>query len=367
MTLLRSLRRPIVAAPMAGGPTTPALAAAVSNAGGLGFLAAGMLSTERMLEDIHRIRTLTSRPFGVNVFLPNAEAEADDPNAESEGDDPNAEAEADNAVHAYAQRLAPEAARWGVTLGRPVGGDDQAPAKIAALLDEPVAVVSFVFDLPDKLTVRAFHDGGSEVWATVNHPDAAVEAQRRGVDAIVVQGTEAGAHRGGAFDGDDYGLLPLLRLAAARVGTPLVAAGGIVDGAGIAAALAAGASAVQLGTAFLRCPEAGTLPMHRAAVAEPADTQLTRAFTGRRARAVVNDFVTAYDATAPRAYPQVLQVTQPLLAAARRANDASSVNLWAGQAHELTRDVPAARLVEELMSEAFAALGSLNERFTSWE
>lgn len=195
---------------------------------------------------------------------------------------------------------------------------------------------------------------------------AAAEAAARGVDAVVMQGTEAGAHRGGALDSDDYAVLPLLRLAAARCAVPLVAAGGVTDGPALAAVLTAGAGAAQLGTAFLRCPEAGTRPVHRAAVAGATDTRLTRAFTGRRARAVVNDFLRAHDAAAPRAYPHVLNLTRPLLAAARESGDPSTVNLWAGQAHALTREIPAAQLVDQLTTEALAALAAIEERAWAW-
>jgi nitronate monooxygenase len=348
MSTLSSLARPVVAAPMAGGPSTPRLAAAVSNAGGLGFLAAGMLPPERMAAQVHEVRELTRHAFGVNLFLP-GDASVDP-----------------TAVARYAERLAAEARRWEVRLGDPVGGDDQYPAKLAWLLAHPVPVVSFVFGLPDAGTVATLHNRGSEVWATVNHPDAAAEAADRGVDAIVVQGTEAGAHRGGARDGDDYAVLPLLRLAAARCTVPLVAAGGIADGSALAAVLAAGASAAQLGTAFLRCPEAGTLPAHRAAVASAADTALTRAFTGRRARAVVNDFLRRYDSAAPRAYPHVLNLVRPVLAAARAAGDTTTVNLWAGQSHALARDLPAAHIVEELCREARLALTAAADRAAGW-
>lgn len=348
MSILSSLARPVVAAPMAGGPSTPRLAAAVSNAGGLGYLAAGMLPPERMAAQVHEVRELTRHAFGVNLFLP-GDARVDP-----------------TAVASYAERLAPEARRWEVRLGDPVGGDDQYPAKLAWLLDHPVPVVSFVFGLPDAGTVAALQSRGSEVWATVSHPEAAAAAAERGVDAVVVQGTEAGAHRGGARDTDDYGVLPLLRLAAAGCTLPLVAAGGIADGPALAAVLAAGAGAAQLGTAFLRCPEAGTLPAHRAAVASAADTALTRAFTGRRARAVVNDFLERYDADAPRAYPHVLNLTRPVLAAAREAGDPASINLWAGQAHRLAREAPAAQIVQELSAGARAALDAAAQRAAAW-
>ncbi|MEU5943538.1 nitronate monooxygenase [Micromonospora sp. NPDC047548] len=348
MSVLSVLPRPIVAAPMAGGPSTPALAAAVSAAGGLGFLAAGMISADRLVADVAEVRARTDRPFGVNVFLPTAGAVDE------------------AAVRAYAERLAPEARRHGVTLGEPRGGDDGYPAKLAALLADPVPVVSFAFGLPDPAAVAALRERGTEVWATVNSPDAATAAVRLGVDAMVVQGTEAGGHRGGLPDDEDYALLPLLRLVAASCDRPLVAAGGIADGAGVAAVLTAGAAAAQLGTAFLRCPEAGTSPMHRAAAASAAPTALTRAFTGKRSRAVVNDFLRRHDRSAPVGYPQVLQLTRPLLAAARGSGDASVANLWAGQAHPLAKEAPAGDLVTELVAEARAALSAAADRSTAW-
>ncbi|MEW2431006.1 nitronate monooxygenase [Micromonospora sp. NPDC047644] len=348
MSVLSTLRHPIIAAPMAGGPSTPALVAAVSAAGGLGFLAAGMIETDRLLADVAEVRSRTDRPFGVNLFLP-------DPGGVD-----------DAAIRAYAERLAPQAARRGVSLGEAVGGDDAYPEKLAALLADPVPVVSFVFGLPDRAAVSALRERGTEVWATVTRPDAAIAAADLGVDAVVVQGTEAGGHRGGLPDDDDYGLLPLLRLTAARCDRPLVAAGGLVDGPSVAAVLAAGAAAAQLGTAFLRCPEAGSSPMHRAAVAGAAPTALTRAYTGKRARGVANDFLREHDAVAPRGYPQVLHLTRPLLVAARRDADASVANLWAGQAHPLARDVPAAQVVAEVSADARAALATVVERSSRW-
>src|SRR5438105_5055772 len=335
--ILDSIRRPVVAAPMAGGPSTPALAAAVSRAGGLGFLAAGYLSAQRLAEDVAEVRRLTDRPFGVNVFAPVAGG-ADEA-----------------AVDGYARRLALTAQRYGVALGDPVGGDDGYPEKVRLLLAGPVPVVSFAFGVPSADVVAALHAQGSEAWVTVSHPAAAAAAEESGADALVVQGMEAGAHRGGVDDGDEYALMPLLRLVAAGSRLPLLAAGGIADGPALAAVLAAGASAGVLGTAFLRTPEAGTAPVHRAAVASPADTALTRAFTGRRARGVVNGFMRAHDGAAPVAYPHVHHLTAPLRAAGRAAGDPSVVNLWAGQAHALARELPAAEIVERISADAAAA------------
>ena len=336
---LPSLRHPVVAAPMAAGPSTPALVAAVSAAGGLGLLAAGYKETPAVAAEIAAVRAATTAPFGVNVFLPGPEP------------DPAA-------VAAYARRLAPEADRRGVALGEPVGGDDEWAAKVELLATERVPVVSFAFGLPPADAVAALHRAGAAVLVTVTTADEAVAAAGAGADALVVQGAEAGAHRGGPTDPDrdELGLLPLLRLVGRVTPLPLVAAGGIADGAAVAAVLAAGATLAQLGTAFLRCPEAGTAALHRTALAAPGDTVLTRAFTGRRARALVTPFVTAHSAAAPAAYPHVHQLTAPLRAAARAAGDPTGVNLWAGQAHELALELPAGDLVARLGADARAAL-----------
>ncbi|HEV7824572.1 MAG TPA: nitronate monooxygenase [Mycobacteriales bacterium] len=345
--VLAALRRPVIAAPMGGGPSTPRLVHAVGSAGGMGFLAGGYLTPARFAEDVDRVRALGPEPYGVNLFVPGPPLPDD------------------SAVRAYAARLEPEARRLGVHVGEPVFDDDAYDEKLAVLWERPPAVVSFAFGPPSARTVRTLRARGSEVWVTVTNPDAATDAEALGVDALVVQGVEAGAHRGGADDTDDLALLPLLRLVAARTPLPLVGSGGIVDGAGLAAALVAGASAAQLGTAFLRCPEAGTAAVHREAIVSRTPTELTRAFTGRRARGIVNRFLREHE-DAPVGYPAVHHVTSPMRAAARAAHDPEVVNLWAGQTHELARELPAAEVVGKLLAEARAAAAALAARADSW-
>jgi nitronate monooxygenase len=345
--VLAGLRQPVIAAPMGGGPSTPQLVHAVGVAGGLGFLAGGYLSPARLAGDVDRVRALGPEPYGVNLFVPGV---------------PPAD---DAAVRAYASRLAPEARRLGVPVGRPVFDDDAYEGKLAVLRRRPPAVVSFAFGLPTADVVRDLQAGGSEVWVTVTDPDTAPDAEALGVDALVLQGVEAGAHRGGVDDTDEVALLPLLRLVASRTQLPLVASGGIVDGAGLAAVVVAGAAAAQLGTAFLRCPEAGTASVHREAVVTRTPTELTRAFTGRRARGIVNRFLREHR-DAPIGYPAVHHVTSPLRAAARAAHDPDVVNLWAGQTHELARELPAAEVVGRLVQEARAALADGTARASTW-
>lgn len=335
--VLTDLDVPLVVAPMAGGPSTPELVSAVTGAGGFGFLPGGGLDAAALGTAIAAVRELGDRPFGVNLFLPDERR--------------------DDGVAAYRDRLLDA----GLSPGEPRWHDDGYPDKLALLLADPVPVVSFTFGCPPADAVEALHGVGTEVVATVTTPADARRAAAVGVDALVVQGMEAGAHRG-VFDNDPdhpqggelFGLLALLRLVGAQVELPLIAAGGIVDGAGVAAVLTAGATAAQLGTAFLVCPEAGTAPAHRAALTAPdgPGTEITRAFTGRPARSIRNAFLDAYTASAPAAYPQVIGLTRPI----RAAGDPAATNLWAGQGYPLVRPQPAAELVATLVAEASAAL-----------
>jgi nitronate monooxygenase len=340
--MVLGLRRPIVQAPMAGGPSTPELAAAVSEAGGLGFLGAGYRSPSAVAEEVRVVRALTGERFGVNVFVPGPPGD-------------------DEAVRRYAGELRADAERWGVELGEPRADDDAWEAKVDLLVEERVPVVSFTFGLPRPDMVSALHDAGATVLVTVTTPQEAVAARDVGADALTVQGVEAGGHRGDFGDADgvgEYGLLTLLRLVDRAVDLPLVAAGGLVDGPSVAAVLVAGAEAAQLGTAFLCCPEAGTSPAHRQALTTYEATALTRAFSGRRARGLVNRFLAEHSAGAPAAYPQVHHLTTPLRAAARKAGDPDGVNLWAGQGHPLVEALPAGELVRRLADDARAALTS---------
>ncbi|HEY3759675.1 MAG TPA: nitronate monooxygenase [Solirubrobacteraceae bacterium] len=341
MSVLKELALPVVQAPMAGGLSTPALAAAVNRAGGLGFLAAGYLTPERLAQDIAAARALSDGPLGVNVFVGGAHPAEHAP------------------VEAYARRLAVEAQRAGVELGEPRFDDDSFDEKLALLVTDPVAVVSFTFGLPLQTTVEQLRGAGSEVWLTVTSPDEARRAAALGVDALIVQGVEAGGHRGVFVDDDDASdltLLAALQLVGATVDLPLIAAGAIVHGGALAAVLAAGASAGQLGTAYLLSAEAATADVQRTAVASATPTVLTRAFSGRLARGIVNRLHRDHAAHAPRAYPEIDHLTKPLRAHGRQAGDADLVNLWAGQAHELAVAAGAEEITRRVAAEARTAL-----------
>ena len=308
----------IVLAPLAGGPSTPELAAAVSNAGGLGFIGAGYLSGAQLEEQLAATRALTDRPFGVNLFvveeLPIDRAAVDAYLATVEG-----------AVE-------------------PRFDDDALAEKLDVLERQPAAVVSTTFARPSDELVARMRGTGAEVWVTVTTPEEAAAAD---ADALVLQGAEAGGHRGSWTDADAPDLTLDELLAAVGREVPLVAAGGIATRERVREVLAAGATHVQVGTAFLRCPEAGTNDAHRRALAAGGDTAVTRAFTGRRARGIVNEFMRAHP-DAPSAYPWIHHATAPLRAAARASGDADGFNLWAGTAFADARAEPAAQVVARL-------------------
>jgi nitronate monooxygenase len=334
--MLPGLRVPIVQAPLAGGGSTPTLTAAVVQAGAFGFVAGGYRTPTALREDIHATRELTEAPFGVNLFVPGHASEP-------------------AAYEAYVAGLEGEARGHGVALGEPRFEDDAWADKLALLESDPVAAVSFTFGCPPADVIGRLQTAGSAVWVTVTDPDEAEQAAAAGADVLVVQGIEAGGHRASFVDADgagEYGLLALLAVVAQRTALPLVASGGIATGGALAAVLCAGAQAAQIGTAFMRCPEAGTSPAHREALATRAPTRLTRAFTGRQARGIANRFLREHSADAPAAYPEIHHATAPVRAAGRAAGDAEVLNLWAGQAHELARELPAAELVATLAAEA---------------
>lgn len=351
---LDALVHPIVQAPMGGGPSTPALAAAVSGAGGLGFLAAGYQAPDAARAELEELRSLLPPgvPFGINVFAPPGHG-------------------ADVAeVPTYAATLRAEAERSSAALGEPRWDDDSYDEKLQLLCSECVPIVSFTFGCPVVEDVDRLHDAGAAVWVTATTPEEARAAHAAGADAVIVQGFEAGGHRGSFDDAapGEVGLLALLALVRASVddSLPLLATGGIANGRAIAAVLGAGAAAAQLGTAFMLCPEAGTAAAHRDAIMRSdAQTAVTRAFTGRTARGIVNRFLREHSASAPSAYPEVHHLTAPIRAAARQRGDADGFHLWAGQAHCLAEPVPAGELVSRLAEDARSALAAAAKRLAS--
>jgi nitronate monooxygenase len=326
--LLDLPRRRIVVAPMAGGPTTIDLVIAAGQAGALGCLAAGYKTPEAMAAEISAVRAATAEPFGVNVFVPGR------PYPDT------------GTLARYLDSLGPGLgeARW---------DDDGFDGKVAALLADPPAFTSFTFGCPATEVIRALQDAGSAVVVTVTSPDEALAAGAAGPDALCVQGYEAGAHRGtfGNDDapGRDRGLLSLIGEVAAVTSLPQIAAGGIMSPRQVQAVLAAGAEAAQCGTAFLRSRESGAHPLYKAALADPryTATTVTRAFSGRPARGLVNEFIVAHP-DAPPAYPEINNATRPLRAAAAVRGDTGRMSLWAGQGYRLAADLPAAEIIGRL-------------------
>jgi nitronate monooxygenase len=317
---------------MAGGPSTPELTAAVNDAGGFGFVAAGYLTPEGLEAALDRTRALTSAPIGINFFVPGEPA-----------DDPRAIAD-------YAERLRPLAQRWGVQLGEPRWEDDAFLAKIDVTERSGAHCASFTFGPPPAEVVARLHRAGIQVVVTVTSPAEAETAADLGADAVVVQGTEAGGHQA-SFDSREPNHTPLLDALAAiaPIGLPMIAAGGIATGADAGAALDAGAVAVQIGTALLCTPEAATSAPHRQALLDRryADTLITRAFSGRWARGLANEFALEHP-EAPAGYPEIHHLTRPLRAAAIKAGHAEIPNLWAGTGWQSVVAAPAAQVVRTI-------------------
>jgi nitronate monooxygenase len=328
---------PIVQAPMAGGTSTPALTAAVANAGGYGFVAAGYLTAEGLREAIATTRMLTGARFGVNLFVPSS---------------PGDPAE----IAAYAAALQPEAERLGVALGEPRWEDDAYAAKLDVVESTHVHLTSFTFGCPTPQIVDRLHRADVQVAVTVTSALEAELAADAGADLITVQGTEAGGHQGSFADlePNHSPLLSLIAQVREATDVPLVGTGGVMTGHGAAAVLGAGAIAVQLGTALLCTPEAGTTAPHRQALLDGRypDTILTRAYSGRFARGLANRFALDHDGQAPQAYPEVHHLTRPLRAQSIQAGDTSVPNLWAGTGWRQLTDEPAATIVRRIADEA---------------
>ena len=320
---------------MGGGPSTSELVIAAAEAGALGFLAAGYKTTAAMTAEIVEVRAGTSEPFGVNVFVPG------EPSQDARG------------VATYLESLDADAKAVDARLGEPTWDDDDFHDKIAVLLADPPPVVSFAFGCPDPEVISALGDAGAVVAVTVTNPHEAVVAAAAGAAALCVQGHEAGAHRGtftnDGAPGGDYGLLSLIGEVTRVTHLAQMAAGGIMSPEQVTAVLEAGAVAAQCGTAFLRCPESGAHPLHKAALVDPryTSTVLTRAFSGRPARGLVNQFVLDH-ADAPAAYPEINNATRPMRAAAAAKHDVERMSLWAGQGFPSARDLPAGEIVERL-------------------
>ena len=346
MTFLQKLgvALPIVQAPMAG-VSTPDLAAAVSNAGGLGSIAVGATDAARARAMIAATRARTDRPFNVNLFVHRPPVR-----------DPAREAAWLDALRPLFDEVGSQPPRVLGVIYKSFAEDDD---MLEALVETAPAVVSFHFGLPDRGRIQALQEAGCTLLATATTLAEAQACEAAGVDAVVAQGFEAGGHRG-VFDpdapDDELATLALTRLLAGRSALPVVAAGGIMDGAGIRAALNLGAVAAQLGTAFVACPESGADEAYRAALAGPgaAHTVVTRAISGRPARGLPNRFTAWGSRTAAACpdYPLAYDAAKTLNAAAKAVGEHGFGAQWAGQGAPRHRPLPAADLVDLLRAEA---------------
>ncbi|MBQ5946094.1 nitronate monooxygenase family protein [Massilia sp. ST3] len=353
LSTLLGIRHPIIQAPMAG-VSTPRLAAAVSEAGGLGSIAVGAGSAAQARAAIQEVRKLTAKPFNVNVFT-HRPAQAD----------PAREAQ-------WLDYLRPHFSALGA---EPPGALREIytsfladPAMLEVLASERPAVVSFHFGLPSADQIAALRAAGCMLLASATSLEEALAAEAAGMDAVVAQGYEAGGHRG-VFDHEQpdpaIGTLALVRLLAARLRIPVVAAGGIMDGQGIAAVQRLGAASAQLGTAFILCPESSATAHHRQLMRAGAGigaggggaglrTAITAAISGRPARGLVNRFFDGVGAPGHPPlpdYPIAYDAAKALVAAAGAQGVQDYTVNWAGQGFQLARELPAAELVERLAAE----------------
>jgi nitronate monooxygenase len=344
MDLFDLLLHPIIQAPMAGGATTPQLVAAVSNTGGIGSLAAPLLSPQTIIEQAQKIRMLTRRPFVINLFV----LEAPRPS--------------DAEVAQAAELLRPlwEPLGWD-RLPLPAKWCEDFHAQFDALIAARPDMASFTFGVLDEEQIDRLHEADIFVIGTATNVAEAKAWEAVGADAICAQGIEAGGHRG-TFIGPQHDTLPTLVLVPTivdAVRVPVIAAGGIMDGRGIAAALALGAQAVQMGTAFLTTDESGISAVVKERLLEAshaparAVTRLTRAFSGRYARGLVNRFMDTMQAVEQDvpAYPIQNALTAGIRAQANKINETELMSLWAGQGVGMVRAMPAARLMETLVAE----------------
>jgi nitronate monooxygenase len=332
------IRRPVVVAPMAGGPSTPELVVAAAEAGSVGFLAAGYKTPAAMAAEMAAVRAATPEAFGVNLFVPGI---------------PSADAAT---IAGYVGSLAPRAEAVGASLGEATWDDDHFEEKAAIALADPPALVSFTFGCPPASLIAALSDAGCLIVVTVTDPEEAAIAATAGADLLCVQGAEAGGHRGTfASDratGEGQGLIPLMAEIATVTDLPQIAAGGIMGPDQVRTALEAGAVAVQCGTAFLRCRESGANPHYKKALVDPryTTTAMTRAFSGRWARGLANGFMLD-NPEAPAGYPEINNATRSLRAAAAGHGDTERMSLWAGQGYRSALDLPAGEIIAWLCGE----------------
>ncbi|MCM3124993.1 MULTISPECIES: nitronate monooxygenase [Bacillaceae] len=347
MTELLNIEYPIIQAPMAGGITTSQLVSAVSNSGGLGMVGAGYMSPDAMQEQIKEIKQLTTGNFGVNLFVPN-EFHVTPDEIES----------AENALKPIREKLKLEDQRQ-LDLPDYKMNIEIFEELIQIVINENIRVCSFTFGLPPKEIVRELKTHNIILLGTATTVREAIEAENSGMDAVIVQGSEAGGHRGNFISGDKeslIGLISLIPQVADHVKIPVIAAGGIMDGRGLMASLCLGAKAVQMGTAFLTCTESGAHQLYKNAILDASEDQmvLTNAFSGKWARGMKNRFIEEMqekEVPFPQ-FPVQNALTQSIRKASAAQNNPEFMSLWSGQSPRLAKTQSAEDLIRRIVNDA---------------
>lgn len=346
---LTNIQYPIVQAGMAGGITTPELVASVSNAGGLGTIGAGYLTSEQLRVAIRSVKELTGQPFGVNLFAPQEIAF-------SENDVQQMNQHLDHIRLQLGIERNPSIEKYGESF----------EAQIQAVLDEHVPVFSFTFGIPSIDVLKQLKRHGTIVIGTATTVNEAIELEAAGVDAIVIQGSEAGGHRGTFLTNANHALIGTMALVPQvvdHVSVPVIASGGIMDGRGMIACLALGASAVQMGTAFVTCAESGAHKLYKESVLGSKEdaTEITLAYSGKAARGIRTKFIQGmedYIGDIPP-YPVQNALTQDIRKAASKQNNLEFMSLWAGQGLRLATERTADRIILETVQQGVEVLGNI--------
>ncbi|WP_045516656.1 NAD(P)H-dependent flavin oxidoreductase [Neobacillus niacini] len=347
MTEVLKIEYPIIQAPMAGGITTSTLVAEVSKSGGLGMIGAGYMTPNQIREQIREIKKLTSSPFGINLFVPNeftyTESEIKSANQllqpiyEQLNLQLNDSLDIPNSIHVF----------------------ETFNEQIKVVIEEQVPVCSFTFGIPSKETIAELKRNTIILIGTATTVDEAVEVEKSGMDIVVVQGSEAGGHRGNFISQSQeslVGLMSLIPQVVDHVSIPVIAAGGIMDGRGLMASLCLGAKGVQMGTAFLTCIESGAHKVYKEAIMNAKEDQivLTRAFSGKWARGIKNKFITEmekHEDLLPD-FPVQNTLTQPIRKASSSQNNADYISLWSGQSPRLAKNQTVKNLLDTIITEA---------------
>jgi nitronate monooxygenase len=347
MTGLLKIEYPITQAPMAGGITTSKLVAEVSNAGGLGMIGAGYMTPIQIREQIKEIKQLTKKPFGINLFVPN-----DFSYTESE-------------VNKANQLLQPIQNQLQIHQEHPIDIPtyDQIVKtfneQIKVVIEERIPVCSFTFGIPSEEVIAELRRNDVILIGTATTVEEAIEVEKSGMDMVVVQGSEAGGHRGN-FISESHdsliGLMSLIPQVVDYVSIPVIAAGGIMDGRGLTASLCLGAMGVQMGTAFLTCIESGANQKYKEAILHASEDQivLTRAFSGKWARGIKNKFITEmekHEDVLPE-FPVQNTLTQPIRMASTAQQNADYLSLWSGQSPRLAKTLSVRLLINTILTEA---------------